>query len=86
MENPKPVFAFSGVYPRAVELFGKGKDHTKLKFDTDGKANEALAFFKKPEDYKKVPMVGEAVTLLAHVEESYFMGRVQVRLRIVDIV
>lgn len=86
MENQKPVFAFPGVRPSAVELFGKGKDHTKLKFDTDGKANEALAFFKKPEDYKKVPTVGEELTLLAHVEESYFMGRMQVRLRIVDIV
>lgn len=86
MDNPKPVFAFTQVRPTAVELFGKGKDHTKLRLTTDGKAHEALAFFKKPDDFTTTPTTDADVTLLAHVEESYFMGRPQVRLRIVDIV
>jgi len=85
MGNPKPLFAFKDVRPTSVELFGKGKDHTKLRLETDGNAREALAFFKKPEDFTRQPTDDTDLTLLAHVEESFFMGRVQVRLRIVDI-
>ena len=37
------------------------------------------------EDFKKDPTAG-ALTLIAHVEQSFFMGRQQLRLRIIDIV
>jgi len=86
MNNPKPVFRFSNVTPHEVAVFGKGKEHTKLLFTTTGKAKEAIAFFRKPEQFTREPEVGQVVTLLAHVEESFFMGRLQTRLRILDIV
>ena len=84
--NPKPLYRLSGVRPGEVELFGKGKEHTKLKLMTNGRAKEAIAFFATPESFTKTPVPGEPVTLIAHLEESFFMNRLQVRLRIVDIV
>lgn len=85
MKNPKPLYLFENILPKTVSEFGKVKEHTKLVFDTDGLGGEAIAFFMKPEDFKKVPKVGERMDLYAHVEQSFFMGRMQTRLRIVDI-
>lgn len=84
--NPKPVYLFKGVTPKEVSVFGKTKEHTKLTFETLGLAREAIAFFILPEGFKKEPKGGVPIDLYAHVEQSYFMGRVQTRLRIVDIV
>lgn len=84
--NEKPLFAFTDVVPSEVTLFGKGKEHTKLTFATDGLAREAIAFFKLPTQFSTEPKAGVKLTLLAHVEQSFFMGRLQTRLRIVDIV
>ncbi len=86
VDNPKPLYKWVNVVPSSVTLFGKTKEHTKLQFDTKGYASEAIAFFKKPDDFTTVPQAGVPVALLAHLEQSYFMGRLQTRLRIVDIV
>jgi single-stranded-DNA-specific exonuclease len=83
--NPKPLFAFREVSPQSVELFGKAKEHTKLTFQSKGGRLEAIAFFRTPEQFLKVPQANTAVTVLAHVEQSFFMGRRQIRLRIVEI-
>lgn len=84
--NPKPLFAFSKVEPVAVEVFGKVKEHLKIIFKTSEGPVEAIAFFASPTSFKKEPMVGERITLLAYIEESFFMGRKSTRLRIIDIV
>jgi single-stranded-DNA-specific exonuclease len=84
--NPKPLFAFAGVMPSAVEVFGKAREHLKLIFQTDKGQLEAIAFFKAAESFTVVPTVGSPLTLLAHIETSFFMGRAQTRLRIVDII
>ncbi len=86
MSNPKPVYLLEGVQAEKVDVFGKGKEHTKLIFETDGLAKEAIAFFRLPQGFSKEPVVGEKLSLLAHLEQSYFMGRLQTRLRIIDIV
>lgn len=83
--NPKPLFIFKNIVPKEVSVFGKVKEHTKLTFDTQGAAKEAIAFFMMPEDFTREPKTGERVTIYAHVEQSFFMGRMQTRLRIVDI-
>jgi len=85
MDNKKPLYKFTDVIAKEVAIFGKTKEHTKLQFDTKGYAREAITFFKKPEDFTVEPKVGEKLTLLAHLEQSYFMGRLQTRLRIIDI-
>jgi single-stranded-DNA-specific exonuclease len=84
--NPKPLYIFKHVVPKEVAVFGKTKEHTKLSFQTRSLAREAIAFFMMPSDFKKEPKAGEAIDLYAHVEQSFFMGRLQTRLRIVDIV
>jgi single-stranded-DNA-specific exonuclease len=83
--NPKPLFAFKNVVPRNVEQFGKAQEHLKLLFETHGGTLEAIAFFAKADDFSKSPE-SESMTLIAHVEQSFFMGRQQLRLRIVDII
>jgi single-stranded-DNA-specific exonuclease len=83
--NPKPLYLVSAV-AETVEVFGKGKEHTKLTFKTRGVAREAIAFFKQPEQFSVVPVAGQRLQLLAHLESSSFMGRTQTRLRLVDIV
>jgi single-stranded-DNA-specific exonuclease len=83
--NPKPLFAFHGVVPTSVAVFGKTGEHTKLTFDTKGKAKEAIAFFKLPEDFSKLPASGQPLSLYGHLEQSFFMGRLQTRIRIVDV-
>ncbi|MEX0918077.1 MAG: single-stranded-DNA-specific exonuclease RecJ [Candidatus Paceibacterota bacterium] len=85
MGNPKPLFAFPDVVPKEVSVFGKTKEHLKLLFDVDGRSIEAIAFFSTPESFTALPEVGKQVRLIGHVEESYFMGRRQIRLRVVDI-
>lgn len=87
MDNPKPIFVLRGVEIYEVNIFGKKKDHLKLIFkNTKGQSISAIAFFKKPEDYQRKIEKGEKIDLLANVEKSFFGGRGEVRLRIVDIV
>lgn len=85
MQNPKPLFRITGVVPDAVAIFGKIPEHTKLTFTTGKGSMQAIAFFKKPEAFHVEPKVGTPCTLIAHAEESFFMGRKERRLRIVDI-
>jgi len=85
MANKKPLFAFKDVMPSVVEQFGKTKEHLKLQFATESGRLEAIDFFSTPESYEHTPVADEPLTLIAHVEESRFMGRPQIRLRIVDI-
>ncbi len=84
--NRKPLFAFHNVTPRKVEQFGKAQEHLKMIFETSGGQLEAIAFFAKSEDFEKNPEEHTAFTLIAHVEQSYFMGRQQIRLRVVDVI
>lgn len=84
--NRKPLFAFKNVTPRKVEQFGKAQEHLKMIFETSGGQLEAIAFFATVDDFQKNPEAHTNFTLIAHVEQSYFMGRQQIRLRVVDIV
>jgi len=83
--NKKPLFGFKGVTPIEVEQFGKTREHLKLVFGTESGRAEAISFFATTDSFTKVPVVGEDMTLLAHVEQSHFMGRAQIRMMIVDV-
>lgn len=83
--NPKPLFSFLRVVPEKVEQFGKGKEHLKLVFPKGRGSIEAIAFFAHTDSFTVKPQVGVPITLFSYVEESYFMNRRQVRLRIVDV-
>lgn len=86
MENDKPTYVIENVVPTSVSIFGKTKEHTKLTFDTSGAVKEAIAFFRLPEHFTKEPESLVSCTVLGQLEQSFFMGRLQNRLRIVDIV
>lgn len=83
--NPKPIYLFKNVIPKLVTTFGKTNEHTKLVFSTSGIAKEAIAFFKLPKDFSQMPKANLPCTLIAHLEEGYFLGRQQIRLRVVDV-
>jgi len=83
--NPRPLFAFTHVSPSAVSVFGKANEHTKLSFAVNGRELDAIAFFATPKSFTRTPSPHIPLTLHAHIEESFFMGRAQLRLRIVDI-
>lgn len=84
--NKKPLFAFPQVSAAEVQIFGKTKEHLKLLFKTSKGSVEAIAFFSSPDQFGVPLEPDKPFTLLAHVEESFFMNRMQLRLRIVDII
>ena len=84
--NPKPLFRFKSVTPESVSQFGKGKDHTRATFAAKHGSIEAIGFFKTPDQFSTPLEEGVSVDLIAHIEESFFMNRPQIRLRIVDVV
>jgi len=85
--NPKPLFLFQNVKARKIEQFGKDKQHLKLTFAKEnGVYVNAIQFYAKVEDFPPALGEGRAVNLLAHLERSTFGNRIELRLRIVDIV
>ncbi|MCF7815948.1 MAG: single-stranded-DNA-specific exonuclease RecJ [Candidatus Pacebacteria bacterium] len=83
--NPKPLFEIRDVIPDEVITFGKTQNHTKLRFKTDRGRFDAICFFKLPNEFSILPEEGKKLTLLAHIERSFFMGRLETRLRIIDV-
>ncbi len=85
MDNPKPVFVFHNVEIFDVSIFGKKADHLKIDFKKENGATvSAIAFFTKPEDFSAKIEKCAKIDLVANLEKSFFRGRPEVRLRIVD--
>ncbi len=83
--NPKPLFVFEKVTPTEIKQFGKTKEHLEIHFKNNvGTTIRAITFFATPEDFSTPPEIGKALDLLAHIEYSVFMGRHELRLKIVD--
>ena len=85
--NEKPVFLFTNLVVQKVEMFGKQKNHLKISvFDSNtSTTREAIAFFKDVDSFSKKVMNGDSIDMTANIEMSYFRGRPELRLRIVDI-
>jgi len=84
--NPKPLFIFKNVTPKAVKMFGKQKNHLDLSFEREmDKPVRAIGFFMNPEQFKNKPEAGKKCDLVATMEKSFWMNRPELRLRIVDI-
>lgn len=83
----KPLFIFQNVKPVGIKNFGKEKNHLELSFETSrGRTVRAIGFFMTTQSLSVEPRVGEPLNLLAHLEESFWNGRSEVRLKIVDVV
>jgi single-stranded-DNA-specific exonuclease len=84
--NPKPLFAFSNVAPSSVRWFGKKGEHLEIIYPRGtGRAGEVKSImFFAPRDLEH--KAKETHTLLAHIEKSVFRGKVELRLRIREII
>lgn len=81
--NPKPVFGFKDVTPQSARRFGKKSEHLEVIYPKQGGGTiKSIKFFIGKEMEEKAT---KPHTLLAHLEKSYFMGKTELRLRIVDI-
>lgn len=84
--NPKPVFRFENVVFEKVAQFGKEQNHLEGVLRSDsGKRVRAISFFSTGDSFSAPILAGEKLTLFASLEKSYFAGRIELRLRIVDV-
>ncbi|KKU78534.1 MAG: Single-stranded-DNA-specific exonuclease RecJ, partial [Parcubacteria group bacterium GW2011_GWA2_47_7] len=85
--NLKPHFMFHQVIIVHLEMFGKEKNHLKLTITDDSeKEAQAIGFFMSSKTFPLVDLsIGKAINLVATLEKSFFRGRPELRLRIVDI-
>lgn len=83
--NPKPLFVFENIIPISIRMFGKTKEHLEIVCVENYKEMRAIGFFTDRASFKKDLKEGEAFTLIASFEKSYFLGKEEERLRIVDI-
>ncbi|MEX2010539.1 MAG: single-stranded-DNA-specific exonuclease RecJ [Parcubacteria group bacterium] len=84
MDNEKPIFKINAEV-KGVKQFGKAKEHLEVVFNCPKRDVKAVGFFTSSDKYTVPVETGSKVSLLAHMEKSYFMNRPELRLRIVDI-
>jgi len=85
--NPKPVFQFKDVLVKSVAQFGKEKNHLKIILQKEnGGIIEAISFFADEKSFQKEIVEGVKINLIASLEKSFFRGRAELRLRIVDVI
>ena len=88
-ENPKPVFMFPGVKIEKIKKFGKNGsgEHLEIIFSSpNSRSVKAISFFSGIESFTRDISEGGSVDLIATFDLSRFGGKVELRLRIVDII
>ncbi len=86
MDNQKPIFLFKDIEIFDVNIFGKKKEHLKINFlNKTGRKISAIGFFMEKENFNTKIEKGEKINLVANIERSFFLGREELRLRIVDV-
>lgn len=84
--NPKPTFLLKKIRIDNVNEFGKEKNHLELSFkNSKGKTIKAISFFKTRNSFKNIEK-DNLINMVATFEKSTFLGRDELRLRIVDII
>lgn len=84
--NPKPLFIFKNIKIFDLKHFGKEKNHLELIFKKENGASvKAIGFFMNDDSFERKIEIGKTVDLIANMEKSYFGGKIELRLRIVDI-
>lgn len=85
--NPKPNFLIKDIGISAIREFGKENNHLELTFINDkGMKIKAIAFFKNRQSFTSPLSVGQRINIIVSFEKNTFMGKNELRLRIVDIV
>ena len=84
--NPKPLFLFKDLPISEIREFGKDKNHLEIIFlNSKAQKIKAIAFFKTRESFNRSLTKGERVDLVSPLELNTFLGKTELRLRIVDI-
>lgn len=83
--NKSPVFLLERITPNSITSFGKNKEHLEMSFQYGTTTIRGIQFFTKPERYKLDPENLAAIDVYGHVEYSVFMGKGELRMRIIDI-
>lgn len=89
LANPKPVFLFESVKIEKIKKFGKNGsgEHLEITFsDSSKKLVKAVSFFSNNESFQTPLSEGVKVNLLATFDLSRFGGKVELRLRVDDII
>jgi hypothetical protein len=70
-----------------IKEFGKEKNHLEILFkNSKNNSIKAIAFFKTTKDLGGDFKIGDKISLLVNFENNTFLGRTELRLRIVDVV
>jgi len=89
LANPKPIFLFESVKIENIKKFGKNGsgEHLEITFsDATKNKVKAVSFFSNSDSFKVPLSEGLNVNLLATFDLSRFGGRVELRLRVADII
>lgn len=84
MGNDKPLFLFHNVIAERINKFGKGKEHLEVQLRDGSHTARAIGFFCTPDSFGDKLQEGRVCNLAANLEKSFFGGRTETRLRIVD--
>lgn len=85
-EFEKPQFIFQDATLVSFRNFGKEKNHLEIIISNGKKDIKAIQFFKTVESYEGKFVVGESISILGFIEESWFLRKRELRIRIADIV
>jgi single-stranded-DNA-specific exonuclease len=87
ISNSKPVFLFKNLTPISIRKFGKTNNHLELVFKKkNGTKLSAISFFDADAKWVGEWKDGQNIDLVASIEKSFFRGRPELRLRVVDVI
>lgn len=85
ISNEKPIFLLQDTEYDSYEMFGKAKEHLKIIFkNSRGFSVPAIKFFDNGKMAEKISG-SKKITIAVIPEESYFMNKKEIRMRIVDV-
>jgi single-stranded-DNA-specific exonuclease len=86
VDNPRPVFLLKNIKLVGVKHFGKENNHLEIVVsDEKGKSVKAIKFFAGTHSFEKTLEPGITIDLICTIEQSFFGGKNEIRLRIIDI-
>ncbi len=93
--NIRPAFIIKNIPINGIKEFGKDKNHLEISFKkSNGQIINAIGFFMNAEKFKKIDekagrrpiKIGDNIDIVFNIEKSFFRGRVEIRLRILDVI
>ena len=83
--NRSPLVCIPEFQPEKVQVFGKTKEHLEIVVTSGIQPLRAIQFFTKPERYGIDSDNPQKITLFGNIEYSFFMGKGELRMRIIDV-